>query len=111
MRDHRERLRDILESIEHIERYSSKGRAACEADELIQSWFVRHLQIIGEAARTIPDTVRAQAPEIPWSDIVGMRHVLVHDYFGIDREAVWSVVDQQLPALKQEIRKLLERPT
>ena len=65
MKDFRERLRDILESIDHIERHSSKGRAAFEADELIQSWFIRHLQIIGEAARTIPDAVRAEAPNVP----------------------------------------------
>ena len=51
MRDPRERLQDILEAIGHIDRYAARGREAFEADELIQSWFVRHLQIIGEAAR------------------------------------------------------------
>ena len=56
MRDPRERLQDVLEAIERIERYAARGREAFEKDELIQNWFVRHLQIIGEAARVIPTT-------------------------------------------------------
>lgn len=107
MRDARERLRDILEAIEHIERYVAKGRDAFEADELIQGWFVRHLQIIGEAARGIPEDVSKQAPDIPWKDIIGMRHILVHDYFGINTDVVWGVVERELPVLKRQIQTLL----
>ncbi|MBI3576096.1 MAG: DUF86 domain-containing protein [Gammaproteobacteria bacterium] len=107
MRDARERLRDILEAIEHIERYAAKGRSAFEADELIQSWFVRHLQIIGEAARGIPEEVSKQAPDIPWKDIIGMRHILVHDYFGINTGVVWGVIERDLPVLKRQILTLL----
>ena len=73
MRDPRERLRDVLEAIERIERYAARGRDAFEGDELLQSWFVRHLQIIGEAVRTLPADVRDRAPDVPWSKIVGMR--------------------------------------
>ena len=51
MRDPKERLRDILDGIANIERYAARGRRAFESDELVQNWFVRHLQIIGEAAR------------------------------------------------------------
>jgi len=51
VRDARERLQDILDAIDHIQRYAARGREAFEADELLQNWFVRHLQIIGEAAR------------------------------------------------------------
>jgi uncharacterized protein with HEPN domain len=65
VRDPRERLEDILEAIGHIDRYAARGREAFEADELIQSWFVRHLQIIGEAARALPEGVRAKMPDIP----------------------------------------------
>src|SRR3990170_4461691 len=61
-----------------------------ETDELIQSWIVRHLQIIGEAARALPEAVREQAPAVPWSRIIGMRHILVHDYRGIDTGIVSS---------------------
>jgi uncharacterized protein with HEPN domain len=54
VRDPKERLRDILDGIANIERYAARGREAFESDELIQNWFVRHLQIIGEAARGLP---------------------------------------------------------
>lgn len=64
MRDPRERLRDILEAIANIERYAARGRQAFESDELIQNWFVRHLQIIGEAAYALPKELRDQRPEI-----------------------------------------------
>lgn len=109
MRDARERLRDILEAIGHIERYAVRGREAFERDELIQGWFVRHLQIVGEAARSMPEDIRSQAPDIPWKDIVGMRHILVHDYFGINTDIVWGVIERDLPVLKQKIADLLHR--
>lgn len=78
MRDPQERVRDMLDAIAAIERYLHRGRAAFEQDELLQAWFVRNLQIIGEAARALPEEVRALAPEIEWPKIIGMRNVLVH---------------------------------
>ena len=108
MRDPRERLRDMLEAIEHIERYASRGRDAFERDELIQNWIVRHLQIIGEAARAMPQEVQERAANVPWSKIIGMRHILVHVYFRIDTEIVWDVVEQDLRGLRQSLRGLLD---
>jgi uncharacterized protein with HEPN domain len=108
LRDPRERLRDVLEAVERIERYAARGREEFEGDELIQSWFVRHLQIIGEAVRTLPQDVRDRAPDIPWSKIIGMRHILVHDYFEIDGRAVWEAVEHDIPELKRQIQALLE---
>ena len=108
MRDPRERLQDILEAIRHIDRYAARGRQAFEADELIQSWFVRHLQIIGEAARALPEEIRAKMSDIPWSKVIGMRHILVHDYFGIDTEVVWDAVQRDLPSLREKITSLLQ---
>jgi uncharacterized protein with HEPN domain len=108
MRDPKERLRDMLEAIEHIERYALRGKEVFERDELIQSWIVRHLQIIGEAARAMPQEVQETAPNIPWSQIIGMRHILVHDYFQIDTEIVWDVVERDLPELKRSLQVLLD---
>lgn len=79
-----------------------------EQDELIQNWFVNHLQIIGEAARTMTPQFRNQHPEIPRANIIGMRNILVHDYFGIDTEIVWSVVEESLPVLKGQVITILE---
>ena len=107
MREPRERLRDILDAIQHIERYTARGRQAFEADELLQNWCVRHLQVIGEAVRALPDEVRNRAPEIPWPKIIGMRHILVHGYFEIDTQVVWEAVEHDLPPLKEGIARLL----
>ena len=60
MRDPKERLRDVLEAIASIERYAARDRQVFESDELIQNWFVRHLQIIGEAAYALPKELRDQ---------------------------------------------------
>lgn len=109
MRDPRERLRDILEAIAAIERYRDRDRATFERDETLQVWFLWHLQVIGEAARALPEEVHTLAPDIPWPKIIGMRNVLVHGYFEIDTDLVWDTVQLDMPALKQAIERLLER--
>lgn len=107
MRDDDERLRDILEAIERIEKYASRGREAFDADELIQTWVLYHLQIVGEAVRAISPTTKEISDEVPWSKIIGMRNILVHNYFAIDKDLVWSVIENELPALKNQISVLL----
>lgn len=107
MRDDRERLLDMLEAIERIERYARQGRLAFDDDELIQSWTVRHLEVLGEAVRGLSPEFLAAHPEAPWSSIVGMRNILIHRYFEIDREAVWAAVEQALPPLKANILAML----
>ncbi len=109
MREPTERLRDILEAIEAIERYLDRGRTAFDGDELLQGWFVRNLQIIGEAARLLPAEVRAKAPEIEWAKIIGMRNVLVRGYFDIDSEIVWEAATRDVPALRAAIEALLRK--
>lgn len=107
MRDPAERLRDILEAIAAIERHSDCEKRAFERDELLQAWFVRHLQIIGEAAKGIPEDIRTLAPEIPWHQIAGMRNVLVHGYFEIDTDLVWDAATRDVQALGPAIKRLL----
>jgi uncharacterized protein with HEPN domain len=107
MRDAAERLRDILEAIAAISRYAMRDRKTFEEDELLQGWFLRHLQIIGEAARGLPQDVRALAPDVPWQKIIGMRNVLVHGYFEIDRDIVWDAATRDVPALKPRVERLL----
>jgi uncharacterized protein with HEPN domain len=108
MRGERERLLDILEAIERIEKYAVDGKPAFEADELIQTWVVHHITIIGEACRSLSDDFQARHANIPWADIIGMRNILVHHYFGIDTDAVWSVVDHDIPELKFNIETILK---
>lgn len=108
MRDPKERLRDIVDAIAAIERYRDREKATFEQDELLQVWFLRHLQIIGEAARALPEEVRSLAPGIPWGKIIGMRNVLVHGYFEIDVDIVWDAATRDVPALKPAVERLLE---
>ena len=107
MRDERLLLGDILEAIDRVERYASRGREAFDRDELIQVWIIHHLQILGEAASNLPDERRARHPEIRWPEIVAMRHILVHEYFGVDLETVWATAEHNLPVLKQQVRGVL----
>jgi uncharacterized protein with HEPN domain len=88
MRDDRERLLDLQEAISKIEKYSSQGRQIFEQDELIQNWIAHHLQIIGEATRTMSPIFQQQHPDWSWSKITGMRNILVHHYFEIDTDIV-----------------------
>jgi uncharacterized protein with HEPN domain len=109
VRDSAERLRDIIEAIAAIERHTDGGKTAFEHDEMRQVWFLRHLQIIGEAARALPTDVRILAPEIPWPKMIGMRNVLVHGYFDIDVDIVWQTAVNDVPALKPAVLNLLRR--
>lgn len=108
MKDDRQRLEDILEAIERIERYATRGRAAFENDELLQTWIIHHIQIIGEASSKLSDSFRQAHAEIPWPQIVTMRNVLVHDYFGVDTEEVWMVVERDLPTFKRKMDEILK---
>ncbi len=106
MRDDRERIEDIREAINKIEKYSVLGKDEFLSDELIQSWILLQLQTIGEAARAMSDETYTTYPEIAWRDIIDFRNLIVHEYFRIDLKLVWKIVEQELPILKKQIAKI-----
>ena len=108
MRNDVERLRDILEAIESIEKYTEDGRERFDVDELVQTWCLRHIEIIGEAASRLSAELREQYPDAPWRDIIATRNALIHGYFDIDWGAVWIVVERDLEQLKHIVKKILE---
>jgi uncharacterized protein with HEPN domain len=91
-----DRAKDIAEAIQRIHTRTSAGRAAFMQDELIQTWVVHHLEIIGEAAKGLSEPYRAARPEVPWSAVARMRDRLIHGYWDVDLEAVWQVVERDL---------------
>ncbi|MDP2797634.1 MAG: DUF86 domain-containing protein [Methanoregula sp.] len=76
--------------------------------DLLQVWILYHIQVIGEAANGISPEFQKQHQKIPWKDIIAMRHLLVHQYFGIDLDEVWNTAQQDLPRLKQETSLILK---
>lgn len=102
-----EYFRHMLAAIEDIEEFV-KGfrRARFVADKKTVSAVVRQLEIIGEAAGRIPKEATRESP-IPWDKITGMRHKLIHDYFGVDVDVVWKTVAEGLPPLKKYLRRML----
>jgi uncharacterized protein with HEPN domain len=110
VRSERERLLDILEAIVRIEKYGARGKTAFLNDELLQNWMVNHIMIIGEACHALPDEFQARYTNVPWADIIAMRNLLVHHYFGIDENAVWSVVENDIPELKLNLQTILKDP-
>jgi len=103
VRTDRERLGDAIEAIDRCFSQAVRGRQTFEADPLLQVWMVHHLEILGEACRGISGGLRTAHAEIPWAAIIGMRNVLVHDYFGIDLDEVWATVERDLPPLRAQL--------
>lgn len=109
MRSDRDRLIDILEAIEKIERYTGRGKDAFDSDELLQVWIIYHLQTVGEAASKFDRDFRQSHSEVPWTRIVAMRNILVHDYFAVDLDEVWVAAKRDIPRLKNQIQTILTK--
>lgn len=101
-------IEDMLESIEKIERYAA-GHAAASfiADELVTDAVVRNLEIIGEAASRLPEDFTSIDHGIEWGKIVGLRNRIIHEYFGVDLEIVWQIIQHDLPELKEKLIQIL----
>jgi len=106
VRSDAERLRDILDAIDQIRKYSSQGREAFQRDELIQVWIVHHLARLGEAVARLSPSLRNRR-SVAWKQIIGMRNILVHEYFRTDPETVWLAVELHLPPFERQVRDLL----
>lgn len=107
-RDVRLFIQDMLDAIDKVERYiNSLDRGAFARNELVLDAVVRNLEVIGEAARQIPEDFRKLHPSIPWRRVVGFRNIVIHEYFAVDPDEVWIIAKEQLPALKTTLYAML----
>ncbi len=107
MRDDRERLRDILDAINQIEKYAVQEKDKFMEDELIQTWIIHHLMIIGEASSRMSQETREKYPDIPWLGTIDVRNIITHEYFRVDLNIIWMIVKDNLPDLKKKIEKIV----
>ncbi len=106
MRDDGERLRDMLEAISQIEKYAIQGKDRFTEDELIQTWMIHHLMIIGEAASKMTEETRQLYPDIPWVGTIDIRNIIAHEYFRINLDIIWRIITNDLPSLKVQIQAI-----
>jgi uncharacterized protein with HEPN domain len=107
-RDSRVYLEDILEATRKITVYTgSLSKVAFLEDEKTLDAVVRNLEVIGEAVKKLPEDLRAQHSAVEWKKIAGLRDILIHEYFGLDAEIVWDIVQNKVPALDREVRTML----
>ena len=103
------RLRHMLDAAEEaISFFQGRTRQDLDHDRMLVLALMKDIEIIGEAAYQVTQETRQNLPEIPWEDIIGMRHRLVHAYFDINLDILWATVQDDLPALLAILRKVLE---
>ncbi len=103
------RVRHILEAIERIRQYTAgMDEAGFAGDQKTIDAVVRNFQVIGEAARRVPEEIQCSHPDIPWSVMIGMRHVLVHDYDTVNISTLWLTLQQDLPPLVPKLQRILK---
>lgn len=99
---------DTLNAIEKIERYTfGMSKVEFNQNEIVLDAVVRNLEIIGEAVKKLPAEVRAEYNDIPWRKIAGLRDILIHEYFGININIIWDVVENKLSPLKKVMLDLM----
>ena len=104
-----EYLRHILAEADYLaEQTASLSKEDFLQSETLRRAFVRSLEIIGEAAKKLPDEFRIQYPKVEWRAMAGMRDRLIHRYFGVDHDLVWEVATEKVPELRREVSRILQ---
>ena len=109
-REYVDYVQDILTSIDDIKEFI-KGQdfESFLKDKKTKNAVIRSIEVIAEAAKYIPASIKNNDPDIPWTKIKGMRNKMIHEYFGIDEEILWKVAVEDIPPLRQKIKKILDK--
>ncbi|MEM1514246.1 MAG: DUF86 domain-containing protein [Candidatus Thermoplasmatota archaeon] len=108
-RDYKLFVKDILQAIDKIENFiGTMSFDEFMKDEKTKSAVIREIEVIGEASKNIPESIRIRSKDLPWKDMARMRDKVTHSYFGIYYETVWKFIKERLPEIKSLISKLLE---
>jgi uncharacterized protein with HEPN domain len=107
VKDDRVYLEHVRDALADITTYTSAGRDAFFEQRIRQDATLRKLEVIGQAVKNLSDDSKSRQPQIPWKQIAGMRDKVIHDYFGVNLEIVWAVVERDLPQLERAVRDLL----
>ena len=99
-------LAHIAECLARIHEYAGGERARFHGSRLVQDAVIRNLQTLAESSQRLSSEIKASEPHIPWRDLGGFRNVIVHGYLGIDLQAVWLVIEQDLPALAEAVHRM-----
>jgi uncharacterized protein with HEPN domain len=106
-RDLRDYLQDILEAVNDIDSFvADMSYEQFIKDKKTLNAVVRSIEIVGEASKRLPESLKVKNSELPWREIAGMRDKLIHAYFGMDAETIWKTVKENIPQLKQTIKKM-----
>lgn len=109
-KDYRDYLDDIINAITKTEQFIGKMTFEdFEEDEKTIFAVVRALEIIGEAAKKLPESLKNKYPKIPWREISGMRNKLIHEYFGVNLRVVWDTVKKDIPTIKPFFLEIIEK--
>jgi uncharacterized protein with HEPN domain len=104
----RQRLLHILDAIKEIQDYTSKTTLThFFSNSMMRFACVKQIEIIGEAANYVTPETKEKFSDLEWKKITGMRHILVHEYFGMDFELIWQVIIDDLPSLKEKVILIL----
>lgn len=100
-------VKDILQNMQDAEEFVRGFDEQFAGDKRTFNAVVRSLEVIGEAAKNIPDEIRGKYPLVPWKEMAGMRDKVIHFYFGVNKEAVWIAVKERIPAVRPMVEKIM----
>jgi len=102
-------LEDMYESMLRIQEYiEDLSFAEFRENSLVTDAVIRNLEIIGEASKNVPDSIKQKYPQLPWKQMYGLRNFVVHEYFGIDFENIWKIISDDLPQNTKDLEALIQ---